>query len=59
MRDLTEQALRAEESIDHPLVSILMPVYNSMDFVRSERYELLPKALDSLLGQSYNDFEFG
>ena len=38
-------------------MSILLPVYNSMDFVRSEGHELLPKALDSLLNQSYTNFE--
>jgi glycosyltransferase involved in cell wall biosynthesis len=40
-----------------PLVSILMPVYNSFDFVRSEGAQLLPKALDSLLAQTYENFE--
>jgi glycosyltransferase involved in cell wall biosynthesis len=43
--------------MDQPLVSILMPVYNSSDFARSGGYNLLPKLLDSLLDQSYNNFE--
>ncbi len=39
------------------LVSILMPVYNSFDFTRSENENLLPKALDSILSQTYKNFE--
>ncbi len=45
------------QETNSPLVSILMPVYNSMDFARSGGFELLPKALDSLLSQSYRNFE--
>lgn len=37
-------------SAAHPLVSIIMPVYNGGDFVS--------KAIDSVLGQSYTNFEF-
>ncbi len=40
-----------------PLVSILMPVYNSFDFVRSENKRFITKALDSLLAQTYANFE--
>lgn len=40
-----------------PLVSILMPVYNSFDFVRSENNKLLPKALEAILAQTYKHFE--
>jgi len=40
-----------------PLVSILMPVYNSYDFVRSENQALITKAIDSILGQTYKNFE--
>ena len=43
--------------MNKPVVSILMPVYNSMDFARSGGVELLPKALDSLLSQTFTDFE--
>lgn len=43
--------------MNRPLVSILMPVYNSSDFARSGGALLLPKALDSLLAQSYKNFE--
>ncbi len=40
-----------------PLVSILMPVYNSFDFVRSENNKLLPRALEAILTQTYTNFE--
>ncbi len=40
-----------------PLVSILMPVYNSFDFVRSENNKLLPQALDAILAQTYSNLE--
>lgn len=40
-----------------PLVSILMPVYNSIDGERSVGRDWLTKALDSLLRQSYENFE--
>lgn len=40
-----------------PLVSILMPVYNSYDFVRSEGQNLLEIALKSILSQSYKNIE--
>lgn len=40
-----------------PLVSLLMPVYNSYDFVRSENQNLIVKAFDSLLSQTYKNFE--
>lgn len=39
------------------LVSILMPVYNSYDHVRSEGKNLLEIALKSILNQSYTNFE--
>lgn len=39
------------------LVSILMPVYNSYGHVRSEGRNLIKIAIDSLLAQSYKDFE--
>lgn len=34
-----------------------MPVYNSFDFVRSENQNLLPRALDAILAQTYKNFE--
>lgn len=40
-----------------PMVSILMPVYNSFSYARSNLVRLLPQALDSLLAQTYQDFE--
>lgn len=40
-----------------PLVSILMPVYNSFDFVRSENNRLLPQALDAILAQTHANLE--
>lgn len=40
-----------------PLVSILMPVYNSFDFVRSENNKLLPHALDAILAQTHANLE--
>ena len=43
--------------IQKPLVSILMIVYNSYDFVRSENNDLLQIAINSLLNQSYKDIE--
>lgn len=39
-----------EKSIKAPLISVLMPVYNG------EKY--LPEAIDSILGQTFPDFEF-
>lgn len=39
------------------LISILMPVYNSMDIARSGGHKLLPLSLDSLLNQSYKNIE--
>jgi glycosyltransferase involved in cell wall biosynthesis len=40
-----------------PLVSILMPVYNSFDYERSENKNLITNAIDSLLAQTFCDFE--
>ncbi len=41
-----------------PTISLLMPVFNSMvDFGRGNGVFLLPDAIDSLLNQSYPDFE--
>lgn len=57
MKMLPERALKQRPFTNQPLVSILMPVYNSMDFVRSEGFQLLPKSLDSLLDQSFSNFE--
>lgn len=54
---MAENAPERWGSMNQPLVSILMPVYNSMDFTRSEGFQLLPQALDSLLNQSYKNFE--
>ena len=36
--------------IDNPLVSVVMPVYNAQKY--------LNKAIDSILAQTYKDFEF-
>jgi hypothetical protein len=44
-------------SAKKPLVSILMPVSNSFSIYRSYGARLLPLALDSLLAQTYQDFE--
>ena len=43
------QALRPDNSIDTPIISIGMPVYNGSIFIR--------EALDLLLAQTYRDFE--
>lgn len=43
--------------MENNLVSILMPVYNSYDHVRSEGRDLLKLALKSILNQSYRNFE--
>ncbi len=40
-----------------PVVSLLMPVYNSFSFARSNGKSLLPLALKSLLRQTHQDFE--
>ncbi len=38
-------------------VSLLMPVYNSFSYERSDGKILLPMALKSILKQTYRDFE--
>ena len=43
--------------LNEPLVSILMPVYNSFSYSRSNGQRLLPHALDSLLSQTFHNFE--
>jgi glycosyltransferase involved in cell wall biosynthesis len=40
-----------------PLVSIMMPVYNSMSYARSNGHMLLPLAIDSLLQQTHSNLE--
>jgi glycosyltransferase involved in cell wall biosynthesis len=40
-----------------PLVSILMPVFNSCGIERFGGIQLLPRALNCLLGQTYKNFE--
>lgn len=44
-------------SEDQPLVSILMPVFNSSDPLKLEGFEVLSKAIDSLLNQTYKNLE--
>ncbi len=44
-------------SMEPPLVSIMMPVFNSMSYARSNGYRLLPQALDSLLAQTHSNLE--
>ena len=43
--------------MEKPLVSILMPVYNSIDSEGPVGRDWFTRALDSLLGQSYGNFE--
>lgn len=43
--------------LNEPLVSILLPVYNSFSYSRSNGQRLLPRALDSLLSQTFQNFE--
>lgn len=45
----TNISMPSDHSIQHPLVSIVMPVFNGERFLR--------EALDSLLAQSFTDFE--
>src|ERR1035437_2524249 len=40
-----------------PRVHLLMPVYNSFSYERSDGKKLLPLAIDSLLRQTFKDFE--
>lgn len=40
----------AYHKLSQPLISVVMPVYN--------RADLLPRAIDSILAQTYKDFEF-
>jgi glycosyltransferase involved in cell wall biosynthesis len=47
---LPAQPLDLELMVDHPLVSVIMPVYNGRRYV----YE----AVDSILAQTFSDFEF-
>ncbi len=42
---------------ENPLVSIMMPVFNSYDFVRSENRNLIVGAIQSLLSQTYKNIE--
>lgn len=47
---MTVQVLEAESTAPLPAVSVLMPVYNGERYVR--------QAVDSILAQSFSDFEF-
>lgn len=49
--------MRFMDKQKQPTVSIVMPVYNSYDFVRSENRDLLKNAIESLLRQTYRNFE--
>lgn len=43
--------------LTNPKVSVLMIVYNSYDFVRSENNDFLSVAISSILSQTFDDFE--
>ena len=46
-----------ENYMTQPKISLLMPVFNSFSYLRSNGKNILPLALNSLLRQSFTDFE--